>query len=245
MRCTLPALAVLSLSAPASAAFVGWAAYSRVDAATSTVFVDVFANFDGASDRVLNVFNANVAASGAGFLQSGLTSRKAWAPQAGQTVDDRDSFMTIGGTFAGEEFYASAATGGDPGFTATAGAWNPTILSTPSTAVPANAGWFAGNPNSVDIVAIDLDAATGGLWQNRAARYGVWVAHFAFDATTVSAGDTVSFSSQVGYKANGNPGGALYGTDARVFSIPAPGAIALLAAAGLVGSRVRVRPGHA
>jgi hypothetical protein len=241
MRCTLPALAVLSLSAPASAAFVGWAAYSRVDAATSTVFVDVFANFDGASDRVLNVFNANVGASGAGFLQSGAIAKKAWSPQIGQTVDDRDSFMTIGGAVAGDEFYASSSTGGDPSFTSTAGAWNPTILSTPSTAVPTNAGWFAGNPNSSDIIAIDLDGATAGSWQNRTAAYGVWVAHFAFDATSVSAGATVTFNAKVGYKASSNPGSPLFGNDSRVFAIPAPGAIALLGAAGLVGVRVRVR----
>ncbi len=245
MRCTLPALAVLSLSAPASAAFVGWAAYSRVDAATSTVFVDVFANFNGASDRVLNVFNANISTSGASFLQSGAMARKAWSPQIGQTVDDRDSFMTIGGLVAGDEFFASSSTGGDPSFTATAGAWNPTILSTPSTAVPVNAGWFAGDPNSSDIVAIDLDGATGGSWQNRTAQYGVWVAHFAFNAASVTPGASVTFNAKAGYKSSAAAGSPLFGNDSQSFAIPAPGAVALLGAAGLIGSRVRVRADRA
>jgi hypothetical protein len=241
MRPTLPAVAALTLSTPASAAFVGWAAYTRTELGSSTVFVDVFATFDGAADRALNVFNGNIGASGATFLQAGSIGKKAWAPQAGQSAGERDSFMTVGGLLVGGEYYASSATGGDPSFTGTAGAWNPTILSTPSTTIPANAGWFASDPFGTDNVAVDLDAAVGGEWQSRTAQFGVWVAHFAFDAASVAPGATVTFNAKVGYKTGTGPGGSIVAADARTFMIPAPGAIALLGAAGLVGARVRMR----
>lgn len=218
---------------------MGWAATSRIDGAT--VLVDVVANFDSASDRVLNVFDTGIGASGATFIQASSLSRKAWAPAAGQTGDERDSFMTIGGV-DGLFTIAGSGTGGDPSFTGTPGAWTPTLLSTPATAVPDNAGWYASDPASAEIVAMDLDAAPALDWQNRAGRYGVWVAHFAFDLAALAPGSSVTFGGQVGYKATDGPGGAMFGGGSARFAIvPAPGAVALLAAAGMVGARTRAR----
>jgi hypothetical protein len=239
-RNLLPAsAAALSCAVPASAGFVGWAAASRIDG--TTVLVDVVANFDAASDRVLNVYDTGIGVSGATFIQDPALSRKAWAPAAGQTGDERDSFMTIGGT-DGLFALSGSGTGGDPSFTGTPGAWTPTLLSTPSTMVPPNAGWYASDPASAEIVAMDLDSAPGRDWQNRAGRYGVWVAHFAFDLAALAPGASVTFAGQVGYKATVGPGGPMFGGGSAQFTIiPAPGAVALLAAAGLVGARARAR----
>ena len=240
MRNTLAALAALSFSVPASAAFVGWSALTRVDAATSTVFVDVVANFDSSADRALNVFNANISVSGAQFLQDTSIGRKAWAPQIGQTSRDRDSFMTIG-MFETSEATFAASTAGDPNFTGTPGAWSGTPLSAPSTSIPPNAGWYTSNPTSTENVAFDLSTVEDGDWQNRQAGFGVWVAHFALDQSAIAAGASISFGAKVGYKASAAPGSAIIGNDTQTFLIPAPGALALLGAAGLIGSRARLR----
>lgn len=240
LRNLLPAsAAALCCAAPAGAGFVGWAAASRIDG--TTLFVDVVANFDSAADRLLNVYDAQIGVVGAAFLQDLAMPRKAWAPAAGQTGGDRDSFMTIGGT-AGLFDAASASTGGDPGFSSTPGAWAPTPLSAPSTSVPPNAGWYASDPSGAEILAMDLEPASGLDWQNRSGRYGVWVAHFAFDLASLAPGGSIGFAGQVGFKATDGPGGAMFGGGSARFSIiPAPGALTLLAAAGVLGARARGR----
>lgn len=217
------------LTGSAHAGFVGWAAATRTSG--STILVDVVANFDSASDRVLNVFDATIVASGTAFLQDAALPRKAWAPQAGQTGEDRDSFMTLGAQSPEPFGLAGSTTAGDPNFTATPGAWNGTPLSAAMTTVPPEAGWYSSDPGSPEIVAVDLDSLLGAAWQGRSARYGVWVAHFAFDAATLAAGSIVSFQATVGYKPNASPGGATFGTAAGTFVVPAPGAAALLGAA--------------
>ena len=227
------------LAGSADAGFVGWAAATRTSG--TTVFVDVVANFDAGADRVLNVFDATIVASGTAFLQEAVTSRKAWAPSLGQTGEDRDSFMTLGGQSADSFGAAGSTTAGDPNFTGTPGAWNGTPLSAAMTTVPPDAGWYSNDPSSTEIVAIDLDTVRGAAWQGRSARYGVWVAHFAFDAATVLPGSTVSFQATVGYKPNANPGGASFGSASGMFVVPAPGAAALLGAAITIAAGGRRR----
>jgi hypothetical protein len=245
-RNLLPAsAAALSCAVPASAGFVGWTARTSIDPTTSTVFVDVFAGFDGTTDRVLNVYDADIVASGATFLQASSVARKAWSPEIGQTSVDRDSFMTLGTEVAEGIRYASTATAGDPGFTSFAGAWNGTPGSAPSTTVPDKAGWYASNPASAAIVAEALDGAGAHGWQNRSTQFGVWVAHFAFDAGSVSAGANISFTASIGSKPDANPGGWTIATDSRMFLVPGPWSLGLAAVAGIGQGRRRRRTGSA
>ena len=239
-RYSLTATAIaLACAARGHAGFVGWAAASRIDG--GTLFVDVVANFDSADDRVLNVFDAQVTAVGASFLQDSAIARKAWRPETGQSGADRDSFMTIGTADSGFGL-AGTGTAGDPNFTSAPGAWNPTLFSAPSESVPPKAGWYAADPASMEAIAFDLDAIGGASWQGRQARYGVWVAHFAFDLDPGPAKAALGFSGSVGYKSTPGPGGAQFGSGSAQFAvIPAPGAVTLLAAAGLIGLRPRVR----
>lgn len=236
----LAALAAFTLATEASAAFVGWAAFTRIEG--GTVFLDVFANFSAPGDRVLNVFNSNITAADCSFLQEGTVARKGWAPAPGQTSEDADSFMTIGMMESGGVAYAGSTTAGDPGFTGTPGAWNGTPISAPMPTIPANAGWYSNLPTTPQAIAFDLGAIDGGTWQNRTAAFGVWVSHFAFDATLLGALPRVSFSASVGYKENAIPGPAVFGTGSTSFAlIPAPGAVACLACAGAASARRRVR----
>ncbi len=48
----------------------------------------------------------------------------------------------------------------------------------------------------------------------------------------------MSFAGTTGYR-TGSSTDVFFGTDAQIFQVPAPGAIALLGAAGLIGARKR------
>jgi hypothetical protein len=69
---------------------------------------------------------------------------------------------------------------------------------------------------------------------------GVWVAHFVFDASAITAGSFVSFAGNAGYRV-GTSTNAVFGSDSQVFMLPAPGAVTLLAAAAASVRRRRAR----
>jgi hypothetical protein len=94
-----------------------------------------------------------------------------------------------GGAYGGE-YYASTNTNGDPNFTGTS--WSATPASAAATTIPANAGWYTGDPTSVDNNAELLDftgytridsgatAASGntrGSVGSAGATRGIWVSH--------------------------------------------------------------------
>jgi hypothetical protein len=223
----------------------------------------VFAAVGNASDKFLNVYNTNASTAGGFFQAPGLAS-KTWKPDAANFSSTRnaiDSFMTAG-TFSGAqyggEYYASGNTNGDPNFTGTS--WNANPASPAATTIPANAGWYTGDPTSVDNNAellnfagstrIDSGATaavpgTGGAAASvgsAGATRGIWVSHLVLANAQLNT-FSIAFSAAASIKditgATNPPGG----TDQRIstfnIAVPAPGALALLGIAGFASRRRR------
>lgn len=134
------------LAGTASADFVGWFfdSYATNVAGGDYAVIDVYAQFDGTTDTVLNVFNSMISNSGgSAFYHNDFNTLSgqpgAWSiqqtanlPSLGLTPSN-DSFVLIGGTYG-----SANNTSLDPSFT-------------PSTAAvpPINAGWFTNNPTAL------------------------------------------------------------------------------------------------
>ena len=235
----LVASAASAIAASANAGFLGFTGFSYI-ASNGNRVIDVFAVVSNSSDKLLNVYNANITnnagAGGATFFtqQAGLATR-GWKPDA--TSSNRsntvDSFMTIGVDGAAAyngEYYASAATGADGGFTF---GW-----STLGNTVPANAGWFLSPPTLPDSIAESLTGMTGTRVNLGPAgadsNLGVWCAHM------VMSGDTTSclWGATAAVK-DGVTGLVSSGSVTAGQLIPAPGAIALMGLAGFAARRRR------
>ena len=254
---TVAAIAIVgtaSLVASADAGFLGFVASVRTVGANTVI--DLYAGVDNASDKFLNVYNANISTSLAGgFVQKAGLATKTWKPDTAGFTSTRntidDSFMTAG-TFSGGayggEFYASSNTNGDPNFTGTS--WNATPASPAATTVPANAGWYTGDPTSVDNRAESLaglvgrintgaTAASGntlGSAGTANANFGIWCGHIVVAGTGTMA-TNVLWSASVSIK-----DGVTGVTDQRISTfaaVPAPGALALLGIAGFASRRRR------
>jgi MYXO-CTERM domain-containing protein len=141
--------------------------------------------------------------------------------------------MTIGvdgGAPYEGQYYASAGTGADGGFTS---GW-----STLGTTVPANAGWFLSPPTLPDGGAASLSGMTGTRINLGPAgadsNLGIWCAHM------VMSGDTTSclWGATAAVK-DGVTGLVSSGSVAAGQLIPAPGAIALMGLAGFAARRRR------
>ena len=235
----LVASAASAIAASANAGFLGFTGFSYI-AGNGNRVIDVFAVVSNASDKLLNVYNANITnnagAGGATFFtqQAGLATR-GWKPDAATSSRSNtvDSFMTIGvdgGAPYGGQYYASAATGADGGFTF---GW-----STLGNTVPANAGWFLSPPTLPDSIAESLTGMTGTRVNLGPAgadsNLGVWCAHM------VMAGNTTSclWGATAAVK-DGVTGLVSSGSVTAGELIPAPGAIALLGLAGFASRRRR------
>jgi hypothetical protein len=242
-----------SLVASADAGFAGFVAYSR-NVGANTV-IDVFAAVTNASDKFLNVYDLQ---SNGSFVQKTGLATKTWKPDTAGFTSTRsvsdDSFMTAGtfsgGAYAGD-YYASGNTTGDPNFTGTS--WNATPASAAATAIPSNAGWYTGDPPSVDNNAelMSTWASSAGAtrsdsnlvsttapWSapatSAAATYGIWVSHLVVAGNNKVIGVDFTFAANASIKdgATGNT------TQAR-YNIPAPGALAVLGLAGFASRRRR------
>ncbi len=252
---TAAAIAIVgtaSLVASADAGFLGFVASVRTVGANTVI--DIFAGVENASDKFLNVYNANISTSLAGgFVQKAGLATKTWKPDTAGFTSTRntsdDSFMTAG-TFSGGsyggEFYASSNTNGDPNFTGSS--WNATPASPAATTVPANAGWYTGDPTSVDNRAESLagmigrvnsgsTAASGntaGSVGSANANFGIWCAHIVV-AGNGTMGTNLLWSASISIK-----DGVTGATDQRISSfVPAPGALALVGLAGFASRRRR------
>ena len=244
------ATAASAIVASADAGFLGFVGSVR-NVGGNTV-VDVFAGVSNASDKFLNVYNT---VSNGVFVQKAGLATKTWKPDTAGFTSTRntldDSFMTAG-TFSGGayggEYYASSNTNGDPNFTGTS--WNATPASAAATTVPANAGWYTGDPTSVDNRAESLagmvgrintgaTAASGntaGSLGTANAAYGIWCGHLVVAGTGTMA-TNVLWSASVSIK-----DGVTGATDQRISTfaaVPAPGALALLGIAGFASRRRR------
>jgi MYXO-CTERM domain-containing protein len=235
----LVASAASAIAASANAGFLGFTGFSYI-ASNGNRVIDVFAVVSNASDKLLNVYNANITnnagAGGATFFtqQAGLATR-GWKPDAATSSRSNtvDSFMTIGvdgGAPYEGQYYASAATGADGGFTF---GW-----STLGNTVPANAGWFLSPPTLPDSIAESLTGMTGTRVNlgpaGQDSNLGIWCAHM------VMSGDTTSclWGATAAVK-DGLTGLVSSGSVTAGELIPAPGAIALLGLAGFASRRRR------
>ena len=234
---TVAAIAIVgtaSLVASADAGFLGFVASVRTVGANTVI--DVFAGVSNASDKFLNVYNT---VSNGVFVQKAGLATKTWKPDTAGFTSTRntldDSFMTAG-TFSGGqyggEYYASANTNGDTNFTGTS--WNATPATALATTIPNLAGWYTGDPTSVDNVSEGLLGMVGRVNGTGAAdaTRGIWCAHL------VIAGNNAAwnFSAFASIK-DGLTGVETSGTS--TFAVPAPGAVALLGLAGFAARRRR------
>jgi len=241
------AAAASAVVASADAGFLGFVASSRTFGAYTVV--DIFAGVQNAGDKFLNVYNTT--SNGVFFQATGLAN-KTWKPDSANfnsTRNSIDSFMTAGtysGGSYGGEYYASTNTNGDPNFTGNS--WNASPASAAATTIPALAGWYTGDPTSVDNSAESLaglagrvngtsaTAVSGGdLANNTTATFGIWCAHLVIAGNNKVLGTDIQWSAFVSIK------DGVTGQTSQLSSsfVPAPGAIALLGLAGFASRRRR------
>ena len=236
------AIAGLAVSGIASAAFVNYSVVSTAvtNSGQSLVRHELFANFNGATDTVLNVFNfqasggwaAHSSAAG-GFWHKdnnsdspGILSQSfgTWAPQlVGSATLNRpfDSFLLIGGTPA-----ATNATTADPSWNAggNAAGWSMAQIPTGASPLYNDLGWFNASPPNLQ--------GRVGTAPNTATQ--VKLGQFM-----LSANDTAFRTYTLRIAVNNATVSAPVFSDGSFTLVPAPGAIALLGLAGLTGRRRR------
>ena len=208
-----------SIVASAEAGFLGFVASVRTIGGNTVI--DIYAGVDNASDKLLNVYYTNTFTTIAGgFVQKAGVATKTWKPDIAGFTSDRsisdDSFFTTG-TFSGGAYggiyFASSNTTADPTFLVPGNFWSATPASPAATTVPANAGWYTGDPLSVDNRAESLagmvgrvntgvTAASGntaGSLGTANANYGIWCGHIVV-AGAGSMGSSVRWSAAVSIK---------------------------------------------
>lgn len=223
------AVAGLVVSSMASAAFTGYQVTSTnvTNSGQNLTVYTLWATFNGPTDTVLNAFN--LAAVGGSSLtgfwhkdnadyNSGVLSQSfgTWNPsQTGSISLNRpfDSYLTIGGLASGTN-----SSNADPSWPAPQ-SWTRADL-------PGNGviGWFNSNPPNL---------------QGRVGQAGNTATQVRLGQFVLSQGDNSArtYSLTIGFN-DGVPGTAVqFGNGS--FSLPAPGAMALLGLAGLAGRRRR------
>ena len=226
----LMALALTAaVASSASATFVSYVV-TKNQTSNSGVNLDVYtvwARFNGATDTVLNAFNFNRVDGTATnmFYHRDLNSTSSnvltktagtWSPsQVGSATNNRpfDSYLTIGGNTGGTN-----STNADPSWPAAGGSWN-----RPDVPTGLNVGWFNSNPPNLQgrvgsAGNTATDVRLGQFSVDRDANGGTW-------------------NLKIGYN-SGVPGAPVQFAE-TTFSLPAPGAMALLGLAGLAGRRRR------
>ena len=239
------AIAGLAVSGIASAAFVNYTVVSTAvtNSGQSLVRHELFANFNGATDTVLNVFNFQASGTWAahpdaagGFWHKdnnddspGLLSQEfgTWAPQlTGSATVNRpfDSFLLIGGTPA-----STNTTTADPSWNgggANPAGWSRAQIPTGAFPLYNDLGWFNASPPGLQgRVGIAPNTAT----QVKLGQFMLSANDTAFRTYTLRiAVNNATVSTPVFSDGSFTLG-----------AIPAPGAIALLGLAGLTGRRRR------
>jgi MYXO-CTERM domain-containing protein len=206
------------LAGTASADFVGWYfdSYATDYDGSAYAVIDVYAQFDGTTDTVLNVFNAMISnANGSAFVQNDLAGGT-WQVQATAGPGAvADSFVLIGGDLG-----FSNTTALDPAF-------SPSNAPVP----PAGAGWFNNNPPNLQG---RVNASTQRTWVGRFVKAGIDTAETLMWAANIGYNQGTGTPAQFGYD-DGQGSGPSF----SAAYVPAPGAIALLGLAGLAGRRRR------
>ena len=240
-----------TLAPIADAGFMGFVAFTRTSGAYTVI--DVFCAVSNASDKFLNVYDAEITTTVAGgFYQRDTADTRGWRPDGSGSTSTRasiDSFMTAGSLrVAGYPgVYAGSTTTADPNFTSSA--W--TGIGLAANGVPSLAGWYTNNPPSEQNMTESLTGltgrrnsgatagagATGPTVGSQGAAWGIWCSHMVLSGT-----QPVVFgpSGNVQFHASASIKDGVTGvTTQGVSTIPAPGAIAMLAAAARLGRRRR------
>jgi hypothetical protein len=248
---TASALAVSAVAASgAHAAMTGVTAtnYQVVDGARRYSVMDVYVDCTGAYDKLVNFYgtttsdslvrtslNGNfntgsslVAGNGAAFAQAAGTS---WMPSIGAAGNAWDSFVTIGARTQD----AGAGVAADNYFTNANSAGADTVAGGSYQGAYEGAGWYTNAPTGNHVYA--------GTY----ADLRIMLGRFSVETTNLSATDvlTLQFKGNVTMRVNGLTAGAgtvIQPSFNQTFTygfVPAPGAVALLGLAGLVGSRRR------
>lgn len=206
----VPAIAgALVVSATATADFTNLTAETK-DSGDSGLFVcNVYANFDGAGDRMLSIGFANVASSTGAFYQNalGLDTAPLDFLLPLDPLLQYDSFVTVGV----KESDGSDGTTPDPDFDSGAFNGSGQVLG----------GWFNSNPDN------GQGDPVGGR---------VLIAQLTIENAAGS--DSVGGSMTVFWK-DGDTGDIIGTESSFNHAVPAPGALALLGLAGLAGRRRR------
>ncbi|MFM7051940.1 MAG: hypothetical protein ACKOYN_07405 [Planctomycetota bacterium] len=215
-------LAALAIAGSSSAAFIGYDVQNAGTVGGLTKWV-LFGQFTaGSTDTVLNAFHFNKTVGGGNPVfwhndaLSGAASTVAgtWNPQFVLAPGAMDSYVCIGG---GEGFASGNSTNADPDWGA-AGFNQAQVPFLAAGTTTSGAGWFNGNPPNL---------------QGRVDASGkVKLGQFVIGSNDPSA----TLFLKVGFN-NGQGGSVVFGEG--TFTIPAPGAIALLGLAGLAGRRRR------
>ena len=244
--------ALATTVAGANAAFLGITGtnYQVVDGSRQYSVMDIYADFNGNFDKLVNYYgvtshsgfvrtslngvlnngNSLVSTNGAAFAQASGTG---WMPSASAASNGWDSFVTIG---ARRQDYAASAITADPNFSngnsngaSTVGGGNN------SGGAYQGAGWYTASP-------LDIANLAGTYADKR-----IMLGRFTVETTNMSTTDllTIQFRGNVTMKVNGTSAGS-GNTSQPYFDqtftygfVPAPGAIALLGLAGLMGRRRR------
>jgi hypothetical protein len=246
---TLFVSAVTAAGAHAAMTGVTSTNYSVTDGARRYSVMDVYVDFTGAYDKLVNFYGTTgstsvvmasingvsyngpsiVAGNGAGFAQAAGTS---WMPASAAAGNAWDSFVTIGARtqdaaagIAADDYFTNATT---VGADTVAGGSN-------ALSAYQGAGWYTNPPTG--------DHVYAGTYADKRIMLG----RFSVETTNLAATDvlTLQFKGNVTIRVDGLSRGA--GTVSQpsfnqTFTygfVPAPGAVALLALAGLVGSRRR------
>ena len=230
----IASLAGLAVAGSASASFVDYVvtSTSASNSGQSLTVYTLWARFNGPTDTVLNAFNLGGVGGSSmtgfwhkdnAYYNSGVLSQEfgTWNPsQTGSVPNNRpfDSFLTIGG-----QATPTNTTNADPswvsGGNADARSWNRPDLPTNGTL-----GWFNSNPPNIQ----------GRVGQLNNTATDVRLGQFVLSANDSAAR---TYTLTIGY--NDGIAGSAVQFATNTFSLPAPGAVALIGLAGLVGRRRR------
>lgn len=260
---SLSAIAVASLAtASADAQFLGWTMTSRTVSVSNTYLVNVFAVVQNETDVLINVFgplsnpsNGIITTTSPGGFLQGTGAQSVFAPSGSQSWTTLDSFLTIGGGYNSSTgvWSANASTLGDPlwnrayfdtgiGESVTVNAFgtpsNGTGFVNPYVSyVPQSAGWFhqgsvdpLTHPGRARSLAGIEDIRVANSQGAAAGQFGVLVAQF-YMLDNLDLNFRMSATVRL---ADGNT----ESKNAEVV-LPAPGGIAILGVAGVIGARRR------
>ena len=242
-RCITVVTLASSLAGAAHGAFTGLSTtnYEVRDGSKRYSVLDVYADFTGAYDKLVNHYgnssstslvrsSLNGTADGIAFAQAGGSS---WLPSAAANGYGWDSFVTIG---ARTQSDAASVVSADPYFTNASTAGATTVAGGNNLQGSfVGAGWYTGSPTGSQVFA--------GTYTD----LRIMLGRFVVETTDLSATDAVTlrYKGNLSMRVGGTSAGSgtiLQSAVDQTFTygfVPAPGAAVLLGAAGLLARRRR------